>query len=93
MAESKDYIIGGLAVALVAGLPILYYGTRFERTSEARNARIAGEAVEIRTYENNWFGGGHQICTESDGICYSPSAYKNRLEEQVDAALEEVKDQ
>lgn len=88
--DRKDKIIGGLALGLVGAISITYYGTQFDHTTGSRDTRIAGEMVEIKAYENKWFGGGQHICV--DGTCYGPSAYKNRLNDLVDKALEEQKE-
>ncbi|HIH14635.1 MAG TPA: hypothetical protein HA360_03665 [Nanoarchaeota archaeon] len=88
----RDYTVGGAALAIGLALAAVYhYGTTFSQSTEVREERIAGERVEIVSYENNWFGGGKYI--RVDGNEFSPSAYKNRLEEMVDKALEEKKEE
>ncbi|MDP3728934.1 MAG: hypothetical protein Q8R18_05805 [bacterium] len=88
MALDIQYKIwGGVAAAIALSSYLTWYGTQFEKTTGSRNARIAGESVEIESYENKIWGGGQYI--RVDGTSYAIDAYKARLEEMVDKALEE----
>lgn len=85
--DTKDKVYGSIIATVILGSAAYVWGTQYDHDTGSKNARIAGEAVDIVTYENKVWGGGRNIRVE--GTTYSQDAYMDRLEGMVEKALEE----